>query len=92
MPPRKESDTAKAATLPPGKSAGLPAKSPTSPSKPPPIRSDSKLNYEIEVQYTFVQKLSVPDGISLEDLEELVKEKGVPDDIELWYVIYLTGI
>lgn len=44
--------------------------------------------YDVEIQYTFVRKVKVQHGSTLENVLKMAKEQTVPDDVELWYVKY----
>lgn len=46
----------------------------------------SALEYDVEIQYTFVRKVRVQHGSTLEEVLKVAKEQNVPDDVELWYV------
>ena len=42
------------------------------------------MEYDVEVQYTFVRKIKIAGDLSLQQIQELVQSQGIPDDIELW--------
>eukprot|EP00111_Clytia_hemisphaerica_P006359 TCONS_00018427-protein len=75
------------ATLPPGfVDIQLPKKTvqPSAKVTSPTMNGGNSLEYDVEIQYTFVKKIKIPDGLTLNEVTELVKSQSVPDDIELW--------